>query len=267
MRKTESLLKPISASNVRRLRFTSRHCTQLFAFHEKRSLSPFARVYDLSLPPLPEHAPMKPRKRPALSSRKQPKQTRSNQLVAAILQAAAQVLAKEGMHRFTTARVAEKAGVSVGSLYQYFPNKAAILFRLQSDEWQQTGKLLNDVLQDSSQPPFERLRLLVYSFIKSECDEADIRVALNDAAPLYRDAPEAKAAHASADSAVHSFMKEVLPRASRSTRTAASDLIKSVLSAAGKQFSESPRTTREIEAYANSMAEMFIAYLQRLRRA
>jgi AcrR family transcriptional regulator len=214
-----------------------------------------------------EDASMKRRKRPALSSRKNPKQIRSNQLVTAVLQAAAQVLAKEGMHRFTTARVAEKAGVSVGSLYQYFPNKASILFRLQSDEWQQTGQLLNDILQDRNKPPLERLRLLVFSFIKSECDEADVRVALNDAAPLYRDAPEAKAAHESADLAVQSFMKEVLPHASRSTRATASDLIKSVLTAAGKQFSEAPRSANEIEVYANSMTDMFTAYLQRLRRA
>ena len=72
---------------------------------------------------------------PQISSRKQPKQARSAELVATILQAATQVLAQEGAGRFTTARVAEKAGVSVGSVYQYFPNKAAILFRLQSDEW------------------------------------------------------------------------------------------------------------------------------------
>lgn len=209
---------------------------------------------------------MKRRRRPALSSRKQPKQARSNQLVTAVLQAAAQVLATEGMHRFTTARVAEKAGVSVGSLYQYFPNKAAILFRLQSDEWQQTGRLLNGILQDRSKPPLERLGILVHSFIKSECDEADVRVALNDAAPLYRDAPEAKTAHASAEAAVRSFMKEVLPHASRFTRTAASDLIKSVLTAAGKQFSESPRSALEIKAYASSMTEMFSAYLHHLRR-
>lgn len=63
---------------------------------------------------------MTERKNLKISSRKQPKQTRSTELVAAILQAAAQVLAKEGAHRFTTARVAEKAGVSIGSLYQYF---------------------------------------------------------------------------------------------------------------------------------------------------
>jgi AcrR family transcriptional regulator len=88
-----------------------------------------------------------------ISSRKQPKQARSTELVATILEAAAQVLAKEGAHRFTTARVAEKAGVSVGSLYQYFPNKASILFRLQSDEWRQTTDLLREILEDVQRPP------------------------------------------------------------------------------------------------------------------
>src|SRR5208337_4357651 len=98
-----------------------------------------------------------------ITSRKQPKQARSAELVAAILEAATQVLAKEGAQRFTTARVAEKAGVSVGSLYQYFPNKAAILFRLQSDEWQQTSSLLRDILEDAGTPPLERLRRLVHA--------------------------------------------------------------------------------------------------------
>ena len=85
---------------------------------------------------------------------------------------------KEGAQRFTTARVAEEAGVSVGSLYQYFPNKAAILFRLQSDEWRQTTDLLRVILEDVQRSPVERLRTLVHAFIRSECDEAEIRVAL-----------------------------------------------------------------------------------------
>ncbi|MGO8656945.1 TetR/AcrR family transcriptional regulator, partial [Rhizobium ruizarguesonis] len=96
-------------------------------------------------------------------SRKQPKQARSAELVAAILDAAAQVLAREGAQRFTTARVAERAGVSIGSLYQYFPNKAAILFRLQSDEWRQTTDMLCGILADVQRPPLERLRRLVHA--------------------------------------------------------------------------------------------------------
>ena len=199
-----------------------------------------------------------------ISSRKRPKQARSTELVAAILEAAAQVLAKEGAPRFTTARVAEKAGVSVGSLYQYFPNKAAILFRLQSDEWRQTSDLLRGILEEVDRPPLERLRALVHAFIRSECEEAAMRVALNDAAPLYRDAPEAREAKASGDRTLRVFMREALPKASESTRALAADLITTTLSKVGKRFSESPRSPADIETYAQAMADMFCAYLESL---
>ncbi|NWB96244.1 TetR family transcriptional regulator [Pseudomonas gingeri] len=199
-----------------------------------------------------------------ISSRKHPKQARSNDLVDSILQAAIQVLAKEGMRRFTTTRVAERAGVSVGSVYQYFPNKAAILFRLQSDEWRETSEMLRGILEDTRNPPLERLRLLVHAFIRSECDEAELRVALDDAAPFYRDAPEAQEVRAAAKQVVEVFMREVLPEATDATRAIAGDLIKVTFSSVGKQFSESPRTPAQIETYADAMADMFCAYLRSL---
>jgi len=204
---------------------------------------------------------MAPRRKLQISSRKQPQQARSADLVAAILEAAVRVLAKEGAHHFTAARVAEKAGVSVGSLYQYFPNKASILFRLQSEEWRQTAELLRSILEDRRQPPLARLRALVQAFIRSECEEARMRVALNDAAPLYRDAPEAREAKASGERTVQVFMKEALPEASEQTRVLAGNLITTTLSAAGKSFSETTRTPAEISAYADAMADMFCAYL------
>ena len=205
---------------------------------------------------------MSERHSPQITSRKAPQQSRSNELVTAILEAAIQVLAKEGAQRFTTTRVAERAGVSVGSVYQYFPNKAAILFRLQSDEWKQTTEMLCNILGDIEKPPLERLRTLVRRFIRSECDEAEVRVALNDAAPLYRDAPEAKAARDAGDHAVQAFMLEVLPHSPKQTRELASDLITSTLGAVGKDFSESPRTSEEIETYSDAMADMFCSYLK-----
>ena len=201
---------------------------------------------------------------PSISSRKQPQQARSAELVSTILQAAIQVLTKEGAQRFTTARVAEKAGVSVGSLYQYFPNKAAILFRLQSDEWRQTTELLRGILEDTQKPPLERLRTLVHSFIRSECEEAAMRGALDDAAPLYRDAPEALEAKAAGHRIVELFMQEALPMASEAARALAGDLITTTLSSVGKQFSETERTPAEIEVYADAMADMFCAYLRDL---
>ena len=200
----------------------------------------------------------------AISARKKPKQARSAELVAAILEAATQVLAREGATRFTTARVAEKAGVSIGSLYQYFPNKAAILFRLQSDEWRQTTDLLRDILDDATRPPAARLRRLVHAFIRSECEEAAMRIALNDAAPLYRDAPEAQEVRVSGSATFQRFMAAALPHVAADRRDLAAELINATLGAVGKQFSEQTRSEAEIALYAEAMADMFCAYLKNL---
>lgn len=70
----------------------------------------------------PTPSPFKPRKAPT--------QSRSEKTVAAILEAAAQVLEKDGLEGFNTNAVARRAGVSIGSLYQYFPGKDALTLAL-----------------------------------------------------------------------------------------------------------------------------------------
>jgi AcrR family transcriptional regulator len=205
-----------------------------------------------------------PRKTPEVSSRKHPQQARSSDLVAAVLDAAVQVLTSEGAQRFTTARVAERAGVSVGSLYQYFPNKAAILFRLQADEWHRTTELLRAILENTADPPLVRLRALVHAFIRSECAEAPVRVALNDAAPLYRDAPEAAQVRAAGERIFETFMQEALPQQSPEAWSVAGELIRTTLSQVGSSFSETPRTASEIATYAEALADMLCAYLAKL---
>lgn len=211
---------------------------------------------------MPQNARLTPR----ISTRKEPKQIRSASVVTAILQAATQVLAQEGAARFTTARVAERAGISIGSLYQYFPNKAAILFRLQQDEWQQNSALLRKTLQDERLPPLERLSRLVHIFVRSECEEAGMRVALNDAAPLYRDAPEAQEAKAGNESFFQDFVAAFLPLTPEADRMQAAELLMVTLSAVGHAFSQRPRTEEEIEQRASALADMLCSYLQSLKR-
>src|SRR5215475_9944050 len=65
---------------------------------------------------------------PPLTPRKSPRQGRAIATVDAIFEATIQVLLSDGLIRLNTTRVARRAGVSVGTLYQYFPNKQSLLF-------------------------------------------------------------------------------------------------------------------------------------------
>lgn len=67
---------------------------------------------------------------PVVKMRKKPTQARAGATIAAIVEAAAQVLQRDGEDGLTTAKIADRAGVSIGSVYQYFPNKEAILLAL-----------------------------------------------------------------------------------------------------------------------------------------
>jgi AcrR family transcriptional regulator len=65
-----------------------------------------------------------------LKARKQPRQARAKATVDAIFEATIQILLSDGLSRLTTTRVAKRAGVSVGTMYQYYPQKQALLFAL-----------------------------------------------------------------------------------------------------------------------------------------
>jgi AcrR family transcriptional regulator len=168
---------------------------------------------------------------------------------------------RDGTRRFTTARVAETAGISVGSLYQYFPNKEAILFRLQAEEWRQTIDQLGRILNDVGVTPLERLRAAVRAFFRSECDEAAFRCALEEAAPLYREAPEARSHAEEGRHLMESFLKDALPRASARERAFAADLIGTVMSSMGKAVSSQNRSRSEVDEFAEAIGAMLCAYL------
>jgi len=78
-----------------------------------------------------------------LSPRKAPRQSRSQATVTAILDATARILVERGFVAASTNAVAERAGVSVGSLYQYFPNKDALVTALHTRH----GEQMMDVIQ------------------------------------------------------------------------------------------------------------------------
>jgi len=89
----------------------------------------------------------------ALRPRRKPVQYRSAATVEAIVEAAAQVFARHGYAAGTTNRIAERAGVSIGTLYQYFPNKDAILLALIARHLQEGERMLAPVLTELVEHP------------------------------------------------------------------------------------------------------------------
>jgi AcrR family transcriptional regulator len=91
------------------------------------------------------------------SRRKSPKQSRSKALVEAILEATTRILPEQGLDRTSTNRIAELAGVSIGSLYQYFPNKDAILAYLMERDLSAQARTYRAMIDDMRGEPLERV--------------------------------------------------------------------------------------------------------------
>jgi AcrR family transcriptional regulator len=125
--------------------------------------------------------------RPQLNPRKRPSQARSKATVEAILVAAAQIFRRQGYAGATTDRIAERAGVSVGSLYQYFPNKDAILVALTERHVDAGFALVRELLAEtlSDVPALEPLlRRFVVAMITLHEREPELHRVLFEEAPL-----------------------------------------------------------------------------------
>ena len=107
--------------------------------------------------------------------RKQPVQKRSRQTVAVILQATARVLVKYGYDRTTTNLVAEKAGVSIGSLYEYFPNKQALVAALATAHVEELMERVDRVLC----VPEDDSALVVAALLRAGLDAHRVNPALH----------------------------------------------------------------------------------------
>ena len=123
---------------------------------------------------------MTPLKAAALKPRKPARQQRAQATVEAILQAAARILAKDSLAGLNTNRVAEVAGISIGSLYQYFPNKealiAALLLRAHTEQADALKKL---ALASRGQPLPVAVRALVKLALRGQWEQPRLSAALD----------------------------------------------------------------------------------------
>lgn len=114
-----------------------------------------------------------------LNPRKSPVQARSAASVDAILEATVQVLLSVGKERLTTTRVALRAGVSVGTLYQYFPNKSALLQAALKRHLNEVTEAIERVCREQRANTLPRMATaLINAFLAAKMRDAKTSVAL-----------------------------------------------------------------------------------------
>jgi AcrR family transcriptional regulator len=116
--------------------------------------------------------------------RKRPRQERSRATVDTILLATARVLVKHGFDGLTTNLVADTAGVSIGSLYQYFPNKAALVGALiEKHVEEMTSMVLSELARVASLPMAGAIRSVIELMIRAHAVEPELHRVLTEQVP------------------------------------------------------------------------------------
>ena len=117
-------------------------------------------------------------------TRRDPKQQRSRRTVEDVLAAVPLVAKRHGAQAITTNRIAEAAGVSVGSLYQYFPDKRAIFTALHDQHVDEVRQVIEKTVADCTPAPLEEFaRELVHGLVQAHTKVADLHEIVSSALP------------------------------------------------------------------------------------
>jgi AcrR family transcriptional regulator len=117
-------------------------------------------------------------------TRREPKQRRSRETVQAVLEAVQRVLKRHGVEAITTNRIAEAAGVSIGSLYQYFPDKRAIFATLYDRHVDEVRNVIERTMADCTSASLEDFtRELVEGLANVHTEDAELHEIVSGAVP------------------------------------------------------------------------------------
>ncbi len=203
--------------------------------------------------------------RSRLKPRRTPVQGRSRETVDAVLDAAAQVFERYGYAAGTTNRIAERAGVSVGSLYQYFPNKDAILVAL-TERHLERGTLRLAPLalafaQEDPPPVHEGLERLVETMVALHADAPRLHRVLFEESP--RPAALQARLEAANDQAVVTIAAwlDARPEVVVADPALAAELVVQVVEGVTHRLVIHPQGGREPEEYASETVALLTRYL------
>lgn len=122
--------------------------------------------------------------RPRTKPRKHARQERSRATVKALTDATARILIKEGFDKASTNRIAEVAGVSIGSLYQYFPSKEALVVTVAKRHSRDLAEVARGALENAGSQTLEQgIRTLVAAAVEAHCVDPNLHRVLGEELP------------------------------------------------------------------------------------
>jgi AcrR family transcriptional regulator len=195
-----------------------------------------------------------------ISLKKQAKQVRSIATVNVIIETATNILKHDGAARFTTNKVAERAGVAVASLYQYFPNKEALLFQVARVTWEREIARLLPILIDDSADHGTRLRRLIREFFLVEATEASLRRALRRASIDMRDTSEYQALMVQGAEQSAAFFREAFSRIAGEDLGFHVDFVGLVITSVAERATDDQVCETDILRKADLLADMILCH-------
>ncbi|MEV6238418.1 TetR/AcrR family transcriptional regulator [Lentzea sp. NPDC051838] len=196
-----------------------------------------------------------------LEPRRKPRQVRAELTRDRILTAAAHVFAEHGYASGTTNRIAERARISIGSLYQYFPNKDAILAELLVQHIDRGARTSADTLDLSPGTLEATVRELVRDAIDSHRDDPRLLRVMIEEAPVSQELLDTIGRHEKLRTAQ---LREILtrhPDIHVGDVTMAAELVLLTVEINTHKFMAGPRTT-PVETFETELVAMVTRYLR-----
>ena len=204
---------------------------------------------------------MTPHAQALLEPRKTPVQARSTASVTAILEATIQVLLDVGKERLTTTRVAARAGVSVGTLYQYFPNKSALLQAVLRRHFSQITDAVDAVCHEQRGKSLSQMATaLVTAFLAAKMRDVNTSLALYSVGGDVDAAKIVRQVGMRTSNAVAEMLASSSEPLTADPQLVAS-ILQGTLAGVSKRMLESRSPVKEVENFRRELIVLASAYL------
>jgi AcrR family transcriptional regulator len=202
------------------------------------------------------------RSQAVLEPRKSPVQARSAASVNAILEATIQVLLQVGKERLTTTKVALRAGVSVGTLYQYFPNKSALLKAALKRHMDKVTEAIELVCHEQKGHSLEQMATaLMTTFLEAKMRDAKTSVALYAVSSGVDGAKIVQEMGIKSNKAVAGMLKTAREQLTTDPQLVAS-MLQAVMAGVSRRLLESTAPERQFDTLRRELIFLSCAYLK-----